>query len=219
MFSVKKLDDGGSDAVAKMLEDAALLGVDVIELLWKESTIRPRHTSAQVVGIKFPRISGGSINVEGMIENADSMWVDGTLKFYPDANGRCWGYIYDIPANREHLYYSFNNDWFSIVDKRIREEIKQEAEERGIDSTPAEKVEISIKKTKRELEAEAHAKALQKKLDDLEQKEKELKKELALAKGEKTDYAEKRVLKGVKIPDREKFLGDKNADESSDNAS
>jgi hypothetical protein len=208
-FTIKKLDGGGDLKVQKMIEAASILGVDLIELLWKDSNGLPRYSVAEVIGPKVPVISKETINFDDG-GTSDAMWIDGTVHFYPDVNGRCWGYIFDTSENRDHLYRSFNNNWFMIVDKRTREEIKEEAIEKGYVVDAAERVEIQIKKTQREQAAEQHAKTLARKLEEMEMKKKELEKELAIAKGEKMVHVEKR-LKGIKVPNRDEILEETNA--------
>jgi hypothetical protein len=206
MLVIKKLSEGGTDDLTNMIEQASLAGCDLIECVWNESKKIARRTAAQVIGFKVP--TGARIDESGAV----SEWIDGTVKFYPDNNGVCWGYIFDTPENRKDLYYAFSNDWFSIVDAKVREQIKQEAEEAGISTKPADKFSIPIKKSRREVEADRHIKNLEKDREEMKHKLEALERELMETKGEKAVYFEKR-LKGVKIQNRDEILEEKkNAD-------
>lgn len=205
MISVKKLHNGGDKKVEEMIETSALLGVDLIELVWNKK----RSDIAQVVGFKYPIIDGNNSSIDVGVSAAG--WIDGTINFYPDKNDVCWGYIYDIPENRDLLYGSFSCNWFKIVDKKVRDEIAAEATAKGFATDPTEKTEIIIKKSTRELAAESNAKNLALKLEEEKQKIKRLEEQLKLATGEKTNYQERR-LKGIKVPNRDDILEEKNAE-------
>ena len=104
MMNVKKLDGGGDKIVEQMMENATLLGIDLIELMWVSKNGVPRWSTAKISGFKLPVISKISpvdddVTAEG--------WIDGTLYFYPDKNGRCWGYVYDCPENRKLMFTSY----------------------------------------------------------------------------------------------------------------
>jgi hypothetical protein len=202
MIAIKKLNNGGDKTVEKMIENSSLLGVDLIELFWSKK----RDDMAQVVGFMIPVVNSSDTLLNDDISSVT--WIDGTLHFYPDMKGVCWGYVYDTPQNRELLYYSFIDDWFRIADKKVREEIKKEAESRDIATDAVSKTEILIKKSTREIAAEDHAKNLEKKLQEMKDKMNAVQKELAIAKGEKIEYIDKR-LKGVKVPNRDEILEEK----------
>jgi len=195
MISVKKLSGGGDVAVEKMIENASLVGVDLIEVRWVTKNNLPRWSVAQINGFKVPNMNGISFEDD----NAHvSSWIDSTLKFYPDANGRCWGYIYDTPENREYIYSSISNNWFVVVDKKVREEVFNEAKEHGFNTDVVNKNEVSIKITTRERDAINKTKLLEKQLEDLERQKKALEDKYLVAKGEKSVITEKKI-KGIKI--------------------
>ena len=197
MNMYRKLRDGDV-IIEKLFEDLSSLGVDAIELRYNNKTGMPTYDVVEINGFKFPRL--GNINLQ--TGTPEGMWVDGTLRFFPDKNGVCWGYLPDIPENRDLIKTSLSTNWFFIVDKRLREELIKEAQDEGIDVTVPDRVEVGVKKTKKEREAERHAATLAKRLEEAEMKQKELREELAIAKGEKVEHLNKR-LRGVKIPDRE----------------
>lgn len=212
MIIPKELLGEGNDEVKKILTLASTVGCDVIELLWVPDNGQPRFAVAEVSGYKKPVVGDAGFSVEDDIK-VDG-WVDYTLKFYPDVNGRCWGYVYDTPENRELLYRSFSNNWFRVVDKKVREELLKEAHDKEIDTEIPDKIKINVKVTKREREAEDKVKATERKLEEAKKRMKELEEILATTKGEKADYTNKR-LKGVKVPNRDEIL---NANKSTDNA-
>ncbi len=213
MITLKKLQNNGTREVERMMKFSALLGIDLIEVLWSTRRDEP----AQVSGYDVPVVDI-SFDDDTVNDSASaSDWIEGTVTFYPDETRLAWGYIYDTDKNRQLLWNSFENDWFRIADKRIREEVKAEAVEHDISTEPVQQVDILIKKTKREKDAELHAKTLQRKLEDMEMKKKSLEKELAIAKGEKVEYLDKR-LKGVKAPNRDKILEDKDGKVVDENA-
>lgn len=196
MINSRKLAGGGDTAVEQMVETAALIGTDLIELLWTPRNRQPRHAVARVIGFKEP-ITDGVVDIDE--ETAKTGWVDGTIYFYPDANGNCWGYVYDSTENREHLARSLSNGWFRVVNKKIRDEIIGLANEMGLPTEVASVTEVMVKKSKREVEAEEKIKNTEAKLDDYKQRIAKLEAALSDAQGKKEFYQE-RKLKGVKIP-------------------
>lgn len=195
MISFKKLGGGGDKDVEKMVETASIVGVDLIEMIWLPKNGLPYFAVAEVIGYKVPIINRNSNIFDDVQANG---WIDGTLKFYPDATGRCWGYVYDTDENRELIASSLTNNWFRVIDKRVKEEIYKLAEERGWETDAMTESQFLVKKSKREKEAELHIKALEKKIEEFKRKEELAKKELDITKGEKVAYTDKR-LKGVKI--------------------
>lgn len=208
MITPKKLQGGGDIFLEAAIENSAVMGADLIELLWNNKNGVSRFSIAEVAGFKYPvvgNIQYGASSVE------DGLWVEATLKFYPDGKGNCWGYVYDDPSghNRRELRRSLINGWFRIVDKSVREQIVKEAEQEGLETKPRDKREIHIRVTEREKQAQNHAKVLERKLEETAEKMKKLQEDLAIAKNEKLVRQEKR-LKGVKVPNRDAILNNEN---------
>lgn len=192
---VRKLDGGGDTEVQRMIESATALGIDLIELVWNKK----RADLAQIVGFKEPVFSSMSpLDTEIQADK----WIDTTLKFYPDQNQFCWGYVFDIPENRELLQTSLSNGWFKIVDKRIRDEIVQEAQAKGLKTDITPKREVNVRKTEREKLAEKKTKATEDKLQDAMNMVEHLRKELEEAKNERKVHIERR-LEGTPVPQEE----------------
>jgi hypothetical protein len=209
MISSKNLTCGGDVDVPKFVDISVSTGIDLIELMWVPRDGQPRATAPEVHGYKYPKVIDDE---DFFAETVNVEWVDKPLKFYPDNNGRCWGYVFDIKENREKLLSSFSNNWFRIVDKKIRDELMKEAEEAGISTKPAEKVQFIIKKTKREREAEDKIKATERKLEELKKREKELEEALAEATGKKIEYVGKRVKGRIPKDRKEQILNGDNVD-------
>jgi len=211
MISSKNLTCGGDVDVPKFVDISVSTGIDLIELMWVPRDGQPRATAPEVHGYKYPKV----IDDEDFFAEAVNVeWVDKPLKFYPDNNGRCWGYVFDTEYNRKKLLNSFSNNWFRIVDKKIRDELMKEAEEAGISTKPAEKVQFIIKKTKREKEAEDKIKATERKLEDLEKRKKELEEALAEATGKKIEYVGKRVKGRIPKDKKEQILNGDNVEDA-----
>ena len=209
MISSKNLTSGGDVDVPKFVDISVSTGIDLIELMWIPRDGQPRATAPEVHGYKYPKVIGDE---DLFAETVNVEWVDKILKFYPDGSGRCWGYVFDTEYNRKKLLYSFSNNWFRIVDKKIRDELMKEAEEAGISTKPAEKVQFIIKKTKREREAEDKIKATERKLEELKKREKELEEALAEATGKKIEYVGKRVKGRIPKDRKEQILNGDNVD-------
>ena len=210
MINYKKLVGGGAEDVEKLVDEASVIGVDLIELMWTPRNGLPRESVARVVGFKVPVKTGNDIITS---EHANASWIDGEAKFYPDPNGRCWGYVYDTEANRKLIMTSLSSGRFRIVDSKIRGEIIAEAEKLEIPTEVSHVTEVSVKKSKREVEAERRIKNAEEKLRDYKAKMNKLENALADAEGKKKVYHEKR-LKGVKIdPDKLKTDDSEETDE------
>lgn len=195
--------------VSKMIDVSVATGIDLIELLWIPRDNNSRATSPEIQGYEFPITTG---NEDFFSEVVKVDWVEKTLKFYPDSSGKCWGYVFDTEYNRKKLRNSFSNNWYRIVDKKIKDDIMKEAEEAGISTKPAEKVQFIIKKSKREKEAEDKVKATERKLEDLEKRKKELEEALAEATGKKLEYVGKRVKGKMPKDKKEQILNGDNED-------
>jgi hypothetical protein len=209
MISSKSLTNGGDVDVPKFVDISVSTGIDLIELMWVPIDGQPRATAPEVHSYQYPKVIDDE---DFFAETVNVEWVDKPLKFYPDNNGRCWGYVFDIKENREKLLSSFSNNWFRIVDKKIRDELMKESEEAGISTKPAEKVQFIIKKTKREREAEDKIKATERKLEELRKREKELEEALAEATGKKIEYVGKRVKGRIPKDRKEQILNGDNVD-------
>jgi len=210
MISSKSLTSGGDVDVPKFVDISVSIGIDLIELMWIPRDGQPRATPPEVHGYQYPKV----IDDEDFFAEAVNVeWVDKPIKFYPDGSGRCWGYVFDTEYNRKKLMYSFSNNWFRIVDKKIRDELMKEAEEAGIPTKPAEKVQFIIKKTKREREAEDKIKATERKLEELEKRKKELEEALAEATGKKLEYVGKRVKGRIPKERKEQILNGDNVED------
>src|SRR4030065_1476713 len=97
MISVKKLGGGGDSAIKEMINKSNMLGIELIELLWIPRNRLPHLATIDVIGYKVPIVSNSTNIFDD--SNPDSEWIDGTVKFYNDDEGRCWGYIYDTETN------------------------------------------------------------------------------------------------------------------------
>lgn len=202
MINNTRLGGGGDKAIPQMIENASLLGIDLIELLWTPITKQKRFSIAQIIGFKIPVM--GDVDITNDVVEA-SGWIDSTLKFYPDTNGNCWGYCYDTPENREILYRSFANSRFRIVDKKIRDEIYNEAVKRSFTVEPPVRTEVMVKVSTREKKSEEYAKTLEMELREMKIKLDQKQYDLDVAQGKKLAKAEHRLL-GVKIPNKEEAL-------------
>lgn len=209
MISSKNLTSGGDVDVPKFVDISVSTGIDLIELMWVPRDGQPRATAPEVHGYKYPKVIGDE---DFFAETVNVEWVDKPIKFYPDGSGRCWGYVFDTEYNRKKLLYSFSNNWFRIVDKKVREEFLKEAEELKLPTKPAEKVQFIVKKTKREKEAEDKIKATERKLEELKKREKELEEALAEATGKKIEYVGKRVKGRIPKDRKEQILNGDNVD-------
>lgn len=213
MISSKNLTNGGDIDVPKFVDISVATGIDLIELMWLPKDGQPRATSPEVHGYFFPK-KMGSDDIDFFTDEINVEWEYKPIKFYPDNNGRCWGYVFDVKENREKLLNSFSNNWFRIVDKKVREEFLKEAEELKLPTTPAEKVQFIVKKTKREKEAEDKIKATERKLEDLEKRKKELEEALAEATGKKIEYVGKRVKGRIPKDKKEQILNGDNIEDA-----
>jgi len=211
MISSKSLTNGGDVDVPKFVDISVSTGIDLIELMWIPRDGQPRATSPEVHGYQYPKVIDDG---DFFAETVNVEWVDKPIKFYPDGSGRCWGYVFDTEHNRKKLLNSFSNNWFRIVDKKIKDELMKEAEEAGISTKPAEKVQFIIKKTKREREAEDKIKATERKLEELKKREKELEEALAEATGKKIEYVGKRVKGRIPKDRKEQILNGDNVEDA-----
>jgi len=197
----RKLSGGGDKIVEQMFEDAAMLGIDIIELRWLSKHGNPRFSVAQIVGIKIPIISKMNINDDTI--SADS-WTDGIVYFYPDDRGICWGYVYDIPENRRMIYSCLSNGWFRVSNQEIRAEINKEAEENGFRTDIIPLQEVNVRKSPVERATEDKIKNMERSLKLKEDMMEQMRKELLLLKNEKQVIVDKKIENTPKqvTPDR-----------------
>lgn len=200
MIAQKTLAGGGDTAFKMMSNNAAMLGIDLIELLWIPRNRLPHHGVIDLIGYKVPIINSGSDIYED--ERPDSEWIDGTVKFYPDDNGRCWGYVYDTEDNRELLASSLANGWFRIVDKSVRNEIIEYAKKKEYRTEPYPTLQTLVKKTINERESDETVKRLEREKLEMEERVKLLEEKLLKASGEKATIINKRI-RGKKVKDQE----------------
>jgi uncharacterized protein YwqG len=188
----------GENEIDNIFDNAASSGTDLIEVCWNK--LRPsiaKVTGFEVPSVKYAADSDFSVNIETNVK-----WVEGVVKFYPDANNRCWGYIYDTETNREKIENCLATGWFFVVDKNIREEIISKADGKGKVTEHVENI-VDIKKTAREIEVERSLNSMKYREEELKKKIRELETKIKSKSGEKADLANNRALHGVKIPNRE----------------
>lgn len=200
MIGEKNLSGGGDIALKTMLKNSAMLGIDVIELLWTPRNRLPHMAVIDVVGYKFPRMTANTNIFDE--DTPDSEWIDGTLKFYPDDSGYCWGYVYDTEENRELLATSLANRWFKIVDKRVREEIVSLAESKGYPTKPAPLAQLVVKKSVNEKKYQETIKAAEIEKEKMLERIRELEESIKYKTGEKAKLTNRR-LKGIKVEEPE----------------
>jgi AraC-like DNA-binding protein len=196
MISLKKLDGGGDTDVQKMMENASMLGIELIELLWIPRNKLPHYSVIDLIGYFIPLIDKNTNIFDE--DKINREWIDGTVKFYPDKNGRCWGYVYDVPENRNLLASSLVNGWFKIVDQKIREQIIELAKNNNLKTEPVPTAPILTKKSISEKNNEETIIKLLKAEEELKMKLKYLEEELERAKGDKASQVNKR-LRGVHV--------------------
>lgn len=205
--NTKKLSPRDADIVDAMIDTSNQLGIDLIEVVYTPTNGQPVFSIQEIHGYNFPIMDSMAILND---TTEASSWVEGILKFYPDGKGRCWGYIYDTPDNRHLIHTTFSSGWYRVIDSRLRQELLDEAAAKDIRTDRAIRTEIQIKKSKREVDAEKHAKHLADQLEDTRKKMKKIEDELAIARNEKQVRAEKRMV-GIKIEpsddDSEKLKG------------
>lgn len=190
-IAVKKLDGGGDTALNDALNKAAMLGIDIIELIWIPRNRMPYFGIMEVNGFQFPTVSINANVFDDTIP--DSNWIDGTLKFYPDDAGRLWGYVYDTKENRMHLAHSLGSGWFKIVDKKIRDEIIELARQNNLVTEPYPEVQNLTKKSTGEKKNDEQLVKKEKEIIELSQRLKFLEEELLKAKGDKAAYINNRM--------------------------
>lgn len=204
MIFTRKLD-GGEKKVPKFFEQSASTGVDLIELLMIPRNKGPYFSPFEIQGYEYPidRIGGDMFDENGTVCD----WVDGTLVFYPDEKGMCYGYVFDTEKNRDLIATSLSTGWYRIVDQSKRDEILKYAESKGYDIKPRAIKQVSIRKTKRERDYEDRQVSLEKQLFDTQEKLRKLE----LQKKEADRLKEKEVEKRVNRHIEE--LKDPNADD------
>lgn len=188
----------------KLFDLSASVGVDLIEVQY----VPPRPTNGKPIvpptihGYLIPNIDDTlNVNSDGTVDS----WIEGKLTFFVDPNFRiAYGYIFDIEENRELIRTSLSTGWYKVVDKKIRDEIVKEAEEKGYETDVRQKPVVNVRKTKQLIEAEGHIKNLQDKLKEREKEINKIKKMLEETEELKDKHLKRRIiedkpLKGIKI--------------------
>lgn len=189
-----------ADNFIDTFKKADLLGLDTIELRWNNKG-KQFFGTRKVNGFFEPKNVAPSNGNTGEEFSADA-WKVCTAWFFPDDYGVCKSYIIDCEKNRELLETSFRTGWYTITDKRVRDEIKQSAIMKGKKTEVTPHQGMQIRKSAREIQADKHSKNLERRLEEMKEKQAMLEKELELTAGKKASYAEKK-LTGVKITGRE----------------
>lgn len=192
---VRSLDGGGDQVVRGMMNTSASIGVDIIELIWTKDR-GPRYAIARVFGFQFPVVNASSAFDGDITAN---QWIDEQLKFYPDSEGRCWGYIWDTPANRYLLCQSLSTGWYRIVDKKVREEIIKQAQEMGLSTEAMQQTIVNVKKSVVEVKAEKEAAEYKAKMLEMQRQLEVMQRKFEEATNVRNVSVEKR-LKGTPVP-------------------
>lgn len=152
MITKRKLSGGGDINFDEMMSRASSVGVDLVELLFIPRNKLPHYGTPTITGYQIPITDVTTVTFDGDGEG-NSRWIDGTVRFYPDENGYCYGYVYYTDTNKELMATSLSSNWFRIVDKSVRDEVIEYAKKRGYRTEPVPFTELKIIKSKDELEA------------------------------------------------------------------
>jgi hypothetical protein len=180
----------GEAEVRRFIDRCTQSGIDVFELCW---TFFRKDTPC-IVGLDEPIITkGGSTNFVATMDYTVNYNQDGILRFYPDEEDTCWGYLADTNRNREWLAGTLKNGWFKIVDGHARDEIKKLAIELNepTEVIPTDALKGYLKKDPKEIELEK----MIKKTQALEQELARMNNVVAQA----TELVKNKQLKGVHI--------------------
>jgi len=161
MVMQRKLLSGETET-EELLNRASQTGLNVIELL-----LRNKRSSPKIfMGFDVPEFQDGVLN-PSIDATASVTYIQKQVLFNPDKDGFCWGYVIDTPKNRDMIAKSLKTGWFRITDKKIEDEIKQYAEEHGIDLIIRESNLIKVKKTPKEEKLEVALEKAQKEMLEL----------------------------------------------------
>ena len=150
--------EGGPD-IKKFLELASNAGIDTIELMWNDL----RKQSAQIIGVEYPSVYVRKNEKRSGRVDFNVSWIDGDIRFYPDQNDRCYGYLADTENNRIFLAKMIMHDKFMVVDPSIRKEIEALAKEKGYQTTVVDVVdEGSYKYVKKDREKDRYEEQIRK---------------------------------------------------------
>lgn len=167
MITKRKLSGGGDIVFDEMMSIASSVGVDLVELLYIPRNKLPHFGTPSITGYQIPIVNTGIVSFDGDSDGG-ARWIDGTVKFYPDENGYCYGYVYYTGVNKDLMASSLSSNWFRIVDKSIRDEVYKLAQEKGYRTEPVPLTEIKILKSKEEVEAAKEVEKAQRKIAELE---------------------------------------------------
>jgi hypothetical protein len=180
---------GGEKDVQKIFQNAGRKGVDVIKLIWSKRGM----ANASCVGFFVPVLARQDNQQRNFdrVTNVDQMveMEYGEVIFYPDNEGIRFGYILDTEKNRNVLVNTLTTGWFTIQNERIRNEIIDVAQEKGLGTEYKKVTHEYVKKTQEVTDLEKQNEKLEKELELshkksalLEQKQKKSAEDLALAK-------------------------------------
>lgn len=198
MISKRKLSGGGDIAFDEMLSIASSVGVDLVELLYIPRNKLPHYGTPTIAGYQIPIVNTTTVTFDNESDGG-VRWIDGVVKFYPDENGYCYGYVYYTGVNKDLMASSLSSNWFRIIDKNIRDEVVKLAQEKGYRTEPVPFTELKIIKSEKEIEAAKEAEKAQRKIAELEA---QLKLAMARANVAKEEHngAVKERLKGIVSP-------------------
>lgn len=161
----------GENETKELFRNATLAGLNIIKLLWGKA----RVSNARLTGYEMPKFGKRRVGDPTSVDiDLDVKFVRGMLNFYLDRSGRAWAYVIDTPHNRKVMESSFRSGWYRIVDPAIREQVLQAAKANGIKTEKDVEENYEIKKTPREIRAEADAAKANSEKGDLEKKIAEL---------------------------------------------
>lgn len=197
MLAKRKLSGGGDVVFDKYIAIAGTTGVDLVELLWIPRNRQPYYGTPAIVGYEVPIQDNVMISFDS--DGGTCSWTSGSIKFFPDDGGFCYGYVFLTETNKELLASSLATGWFRIIDRDTRKEIEEYAIEKGYSITVNEVTNVSVKK-------DPYSKTIEKKLAEANAELERLRNQMK-AKTKETDFLvnEKKMIldkkaKGVKAP-------------------
>ena len=193
----RNLGGGGNEEVPVLEGIASMAGYELIELMWTKNG-RSRNGSVGRVHCFDVPVSSGRRKMKLDDGDAKLKIISGITRFYPDGNNYNWGYVVDTENNRRKLANSFKTGWFKIMNVRIRDEIKELADEMGLSTSKLDKPTVNIKKTVREIKADEGTRKVQKELDESNKRMCELE-ELIIKMQEDGEAKLTAPLAGVKV--------------------
>lgn len=198
MITKRKLSGGGDIKFDEMMSVASSVGVDLVELLYIPRNKLPHFGSPTIAGYQVPIVNTSVVSFDSESDGG-ARWIDGTVKFFPDENGYCYGYVYYTSVNKDLMASSLSSNWFRIVDKNIRDEVYKLAQEKGYRTEPVPFTELKIIKSEKEVEASKEVEKAQRKIAELEAQLKLATARANIAKQEHAGTVKER-LKGIVSP-------------------